>query len=50
MKIKRKSSILEIEKRVLEEISTQDVRFQEIRTNENECIRFSYRCMLQSVI
>jgi len=42
MRIKRRSSILEIERRVLKEISTQDVRSQEIRTNENRRIRFSY--------
>jgi len=46
MRIKRRSSISEVERRVLEEISTQDVRFQEIRTNENRRIRSSYRCML----
>jgi tetrahydrodipicolinate N-succinyltransferase len=46
MKIQRRSSISEIERRVLKEINTQDVRFQKIRTNENRRIRFSHRCML----
>jgi len=50
MKIQRRSSISEVERRVLKEINTQDVRFQEIRTNENRRIRSSYRCMLQSII
>jgi len=35
MRIKRRSSISEVESRVLEKISTQDVRLKEIRTNEN---------------
>jgi hypothetical protein len=50
MRIQRKSSISEIKRRVLEETSTQDVRFQEIRTNENRRIKSSHQCMLQSVI
>ncbi len=50
MRIKRRSNILKIEKRMFEEINTQDVRSQETRTNENRRIKFSYRCMLQSII
>ncbi len=50
MGIKRRNNILEIERRVLEGTNTQDVRFQETRTNENRRIRSSYRCMLQLVI
>ena len=46
MKIKQKSNISRVKKRVLEKTSTQDVRFQEIRMNENRRIKSSYRCML----
>ncbi len=46
MGIKRRSNILEVEERVLEGTSTQDVRFEKTRTNGNRRIKSSHRRML----